>query len=132
MEKRWLIVCGLGGVLMILSSTTGDVSVYRMVFDLASDYLNGRFSNVFSIILAVIGLIASGGGFTVLAGTGIIASGYSWVGKFIVSLGAGMGILGLLVLLVTGIFSGGLVDQIFPIGPGFIGVLLTISARLKL
>lgn len=67
-----------------------------------------------------------------MAGTGIIASGRSGVGKFIVGLGAGMGIVGLIIMLVTGGISGVLADRIFSIGPGFVGVLLTIIARLKI
>lgn len=60
MDNRWLVPCDLGGILIIISSTTGDVSLYRMVFDLASDYLNDRLSQVFSIILIVLSVIASG------------------------------------------------------------------------
>lgn len=117
---------------MIIGSVAGDVSVYRMIFDFASDHLTEDLSTVFSIVLAVLGLIAAGGGFTVLAGTGVIASGHSWVGKFIIGLGAGMGIIGLIIILVTGSLSGNPANRIFSIGPGFVGVLLTIFARLKL
>lgn len=132
MEKKWLIVCALAGILMIVGSVAGDVTVYRMIFDFASDYLIEDISTVFSMVLAMLGLIASGGGFTVLAGTGVIASGHSWAGKFIVGLGAGMGIIGLIVVLVIGVLSGTLADRILSTGPGFVGVLLTIIARLKL
>ncbi|MFW6386065.1 MAG: hypothetical protein ACOCZP_02820 [Candidatus Hadarchaeota archaeon] len=61
----------------------------------------------------------------------MIASGHSLIGNIIVSLGAGMGIIGLVVMLVIGAISGTLMDRLFSIGPGFIGVLLTIFARLK-
>ncbi len=131
MEKKWLTVCALGGVLMIIGSVTGDVTVYRMIFDFASEYLSGDISAVFSIVLTILGLIAAGGGFTVLAGVGVVASGHSLAGKIIVGLGAGMGIIGLIIMLVTGAISGTLTQRIFSIGPGFIGVLLTIFARLK-
>lgn len=132
MDKKWLAVCVLGGGLMIIGSVTGDVSVYRMIFDFVQDYLTEDISTIFSIILTILGIIAAGGGFTVLAGTGIIASGHSGIGKLIIGLGAGMGIIGLIIMLVTGAISGTLTDRIFSIGPGFIGVLLTIFARLKL
>ena len=132
MEKKWVVMCGLGGILMILGSVTGDVSIYRMVFDIASDYLNGDFAPLFAVVLSILGFIASGGGFTVIVGTGLIAKGYNWIGKFVVGLGAGMGIVGLLILVANGIISGNLLGRIFPVGPGFAGVLLTILSRLKL
>lgn len=117
---------------MIIGSVAGDVTVYRMIFDFVEKRVTDDYSEVFSVILSLLGIIAGAGGFTVLAGTGVIASGHSLTGKLIVGLGAGMGIIGLIIMLVTGAISGTLADRILSIGPGFIGVLLTIIARLKL
>lgn len=132
MDKKWLAVCGFGGILMIIGSVAGDVTVYRMIFDFIEEHVTQDYSMVFSIILTILGVIAAGGGFTVLVGTGMIASGHSLVGKIVVALGAGMGVIGLIIMLVTGAISGTLMDRLFSIGPGFVGVLLTIIARLKL
>jgi len=132
MDKRWLAVCVFGGILMIVGSVAGDVTVYRMIFDFIEEHVTQDYSMVFSIILTILGVIAAGGGFTVLVGTGVIASGHSLVGKIVIALGAGMGIIGLIIMLVTGAISGTLMDRLFSIGPGFVGVLLTIIARLKL
>ncbi len=132
MDKKWLAVCVFGGILMIIGSVAGDVTVYRMIFDFIEEHVTQDYSMVFSIILTILGVIAAGGGFTVLVGTGVIASGHSLVGKIVIALGAGMGIIGLIIMLVTGAISGTLMDRLFSIGPGFVGVLLTIIARLKL
>lgn len=132
MEKKWLVFCALGGVLMIIGSVAGDVTIYRMIFDFVSDYVSGNISAVFSVLLTILGIIAAGGGFTVLVGTGVIASGHNIIGKIIVGLGAGMGIIGLIIMLVTGAISGTLLERISSLGIGFIGVLITITARLKL
>ncbi len=118
---------------MIAGSTRGDISFYRTIFELASDYIGGGSSQIFSIILLILGLMAAGGGFTVLIGTAVIASDHRLTGKVVVALGAGMGIIGFSIFMIKGILTGTLVEDFLSIlGPGFLGIILTIIARLKL
>ncbi|MFP4006129.1 MAG: hypothetical protein ACLFUR_05380 [Candidatus Hadarchaeia archaeon] len=47
MDEKWLTVYGLGGILMIIGSVAGDVTVYRMVFDFVEEHVTEDYSRVF-------------------------------------------------------------------------------------
>ena len=81
--------------------------------------------------------IALGGGVSVIIGA-IIATKTLGLGKWIIGLGAGMGLIGFIIFIVTGIYAGTLTGTVVEIviglllGPasyGIIGVFLTIFAR---
>ena len=78
-----------------------------------------------------------GGGISVIVGS-IIALKVVGIGKWIIGLGAGMGLIGFLSWLITGIYTGTITGSVTEIviglllGPasyGIIGVFLTIWAR---
>ena len=82
-------------------------------------------------------IIAVGGGISVIVGS-IIALKVVGIGKWIIGLGAGMGLIGFLSWLITGIYTGTITGSVTEIviglllGPasyGIIGVFLTIWAR---
>ena len=53
-------------------------------------------------------------------------------GKFLITIGAGMGVIGLIIFLVLALFSDDPAGNIFgAVGMGFIGLILTIIARQK-
>ena len=137
-NKKWVILCIIGGVLMILSGTLGSVGFYETIFTYLSTWVP-QIAPVLSIILQIFTWIALGGGAAVIIGAIICGRGDYSLGKFIIGLGAGMGLLGLIVSLITSIYGGTFVADISTLvvdigngSYGFIGVILTIVARMNL
>jgi hypothetical protein len=140
-NKKWIVLCIIGGILMIIGSTVGDISFFRLLVDLASGVLTEDVLNILSIVLRILSWIALGGGISVILGSILVMVGRYGVGKFIIGLGAGMGLIGLIIFMITGLIAGGLVNNLVAVfidfisfrgSFGFVGVLLTIVARLKL
>lgn len=140
-NKLWFAICILGGILMIIGSVIGSVSFFAILFEFASKYIGKQYAPTFSIVLTIFGFIATAGGISVICGTIIVALDHYKFGKFVIGLGAGMGLIGLIIFLVTGVIAGTLVGAFAVLiialiglhgGFGFAGVLLTILARRKL
>ncbi|MFX1450984.1 MAG: hypothetical protein ACFFCM_09080 [Promethearchaeota archaeon] len=137
-NKKWVILCIIGGVLMILSGTIGTIGFYETIFTYLATWVP-QIAPVISIILQIFTWIALGGGAAVILGAIICGRGDYPLGKFIIGLGAGMGLLGLIISLITSIYAGTFVADLSAIGIdigngsyGFVGVILTIVARMNL
>ena len=134
-DKKWIVLCIIGGLLMLISSVVGSVSFYALVFAEASKRLGPETTLILSIILMIFTIVALGGGISVIIGAILVSREKIGLGKFIIGLGAGMGLIGLIILLITSLLAGtvlavtsGLINGSY----GFLGVVLTIIARLKL
>ena len=126
---------------MLIGSVVGNISFFRTVFALASEELGVEAAQIFSIVLQIFGYIAMGGGISVIGGAIIVAADKYGIGKFIIGLGAGMGLIGLIVFIIIGFISGNIGETFLNLmvsliglngGFGFTGVLLTIISRFKL
>jgi len=134
-DKKWIVICIIGGLLMLISSVVGSVSFFALVFAEASKRLGPETALVLSIILMIFTIVALGGGISVIIGAILVSREKIGLGKFIIGLGAGMGLIGLVIFLITSILAGtvlaiasGLINGSY----GLLGVVLTIIARLKL
>ena len=135
-NKVSVTFCIIGGILMIIASVVGNVLTYQMIVD----FLTKRFPNYetfLRIFLTICIFIALGGGVSVIIGA-IITFKSLAPGKWIIGLGAGMGLIGLIIFIVTGIIAGSITGTVLEIiiglllGPmsyGIIGVFTTIFAR---
>jgi len=139
-NKKWMLTCIIGGVLMILSSTVGGISFFITVSENITD-LAPELAPILNIILQIFNYIALGGGISVIIGTIIVALNQYGIGKFTIGLGAGMGLIGLIIFIISGIIGGTIANRLLEIivnlislsgGFGFVGVLLTILGRAKL
>jgi hypothetical protein len=139
-NKKWLLTCIIGGILMILSSTVGGISFFITVSEYITD-VAPELAPILNLILQIFNYIALGGGISVIIGTLIVALNKYGIGKFIIGLGAGMGLIGLIIFIISGIIGGTLANRLLEIivnlislsgGFGFVGVLLTILGRAKL
>ncbi len=146
-NKKWISLCIVGGILMIIGTVAGSVGFFETVFQIASQFLEEQFglgevsAAIFEFILVIFNYIAMGGGISVIVGALIVALGSYGAGKFIIGLGAGMGLISLIIFLVTGIIEGALIGFFTELivcliglngGFGFTGVLLTILSRRKM
>jgi hypothetical protein len=135
-NKGAIIACIIGGILMLIASIVGNALAYRMIVDYASKQYPA-YKAYLEIFLLICIIIAGAGGVSVIAGS-IITFKIIPIGKWIIGLGAGMGLLGFIMWLVTGIIAGSITGTVLQIiiglltGPmsyGIIGVFLTVWAR---
>lgn len=138
-NKKWILLCILGGVLMLIGSIVGNVTFFALIFSVAEEQLGAESAAAFSLILTIFSYIAMGGGISVIIGSLIVMMNKYGIGKFIIGLGAGMGLIGLIIFLITSIIGGSLIGDVMSIingvingSYGFAGVLLTIFSRRKL
>jgi len=135
-NKISVLLCIIGGILMIIASIVGTATVFRIIVD----FLVKRYPNYelfLTIFLGICIFIALGGGISVVVGS-ILTFKALKLGKLIIGLGAGMGLIGFIIFIVTGIIAGTITGTVLEIiiglllGPasyGIIGVFITIFAR---
>ncbi|TFG05299.1 MAG: hypothetical protein EU539_09520 [Promethearchaeota archaeon] len=130
------MACIIGGILMLIASIVGSAMAYRLIIDFVVQRYP-QYRSSLEIFLTICIVIAAAGGISVIAGS-VIAIKIIPIGKWIIGLGAGMGLIGFLSWLITGIISGSITGTVLQIliglltGPasyGIIGVFLTIWAR---
>ena len=96
------------------------------------DYLGGPIANMFSFVLQALNFIASLGGVAVIVGGILIYVGRKKLGKFIIGIGAGMGLIGFLIVVGSALFHGWARTVAFLLlisqSLGWIGVILAIVA----
>lgn len=135
-NKGSITACIIGGILMVIASVVGSVYVYGLIVTEASKQFP-EYAAQLELFLMICVIIAVGGGISVIVGS-IIALKVVKIGKWIIGLGAGMGLIGFLSWLITGIYTGTITGSVTEIviglllGPasyGIIGVFLTIWAR---
>ena len=135
-NKVSVALCIIGGILMIIASIVGNALVYRII----ADYLVSQFpgyETLLRILLIACIFIALGGGISVIIGSFITFKSLA-PGKLLIGLGAGMGLIGFIIFIVTGIIAGSITGTVLEIiiglllGPmsyGIVGVFITIFAR---
>jgi hypothetical protein len=97
------------GILLLLKGISGPTGTYSWLID----YLNGVVADGFllsvvTVVLLVLIVVSSLGGFAVLAGGFLIFKNHSWTGKLLISLGAGIGFFWVLFLLFALVSTGDL------------------------
>jgi len=140
-NKKWIILCILGGILMFIGSATGSIALYEVIYELTIGYIGEELATIFSIILKIFGYIAAGGGISVIVGALIVAMGRYRLGKFIIGLGVGLGLISLIIFIITAIIEGTitgffieLITELIALkgGFGFTGAILTFFSRRQL
>ena len=135
-NKGSIIACLVGGILMFVASIVGSALAYRLIVEEATKHFP-EYAAQLELFLTICIIIALGGGVSVIVGS-IIALKVVPIGKWIIGLGAGMGLIGFLSWLITGIYTGSITGTMVEIliglllGPasyGIIGVFLTVWAR---
>ena len=120
------------GVLLLLKGISGPTGTYSWLID----YLNcviadGLLLSVVTVVLLVLIVVSSLGGFAVLAGGFLNFKNHTWTGKLLISLGAGVGLFWVLFLLFTLVSTGDLSSAISQYSLiGWIGLILAFFARL--
>lgn len=118
------------GVLLVLANATGGSFLLPLGDALAQTYLPSDVARPVHLTISVVLFIAGLGGLAVLAGGWLYRRGSGLLGNLLVDLGAGTGLLGLLLMLAVAALSGELRGLlVWLLGPAGLGVLLSILAR---
>ncbi|WXG44076.1 MAG: hypothetical protein WED04_08595 [Promethearchaeati archaeon SRVP18_Atabeyarchaeia-1] len=124
----------IGGACLILAGVSGGVWIYAQAFA-AIVLVYPELAGILGLILPILTAIASLGGIAVIIGGVLILGVRLTTGKFLIMMGAGVGILGIFIGLASGLAQGwGLVQSAQAVFAtyqviGWIGILFAILAR---
>ncbi len=119
------IVAGIAGILLLLVGLNGVASVDR-VFALLQEWFGTN--ETLRILAYILGGIAALGGAAVLVGAYLVAVDRVRIGKLVITLGSGAGIITLLVFLARNLVSEQF-SYVYAVLPAILGVVLAIAAR---
>jgi len=124
-NKNAMILAIIAGLLLLIAGING-IAAWGTIKEFVTANIADNF--IIQIVFTILIFIASLGGLSVIAGGLLIGKGKVGTGKFLISLGAGLGIIGLIVSIYVAYSQGSLtIGSFFSIGA--IGLILSIVAR---
>ena len=116
----------VAGILLIIGGISG-LATWETIKDFVTTQIADN--SIIQIVFAILIFIASLGGISVIAGGLLIGKNKIGLGKFIIALGAGLGLIGLIFSLIVTYMEGNFtIGSFFSIG--VIGLILSIVARM--
>jgi hypothetical protein len=125
-QNQAMFIAIIAGILLLISGISGAVT-----WETIKDFLTSQFpgNQVLEIVFVIIIFIASLGGITVIIGGLLIGKNNVKTGKFLITLGAGMGLIGLLISIIIAFTQNSFtIGSFFSLGT--IGLILSIIARM--
>jgi len=124
-NTKAMYVAFVAGILLIIGGISG-LATWESIKDFVTRHIvdNSIVQIVFSILI----FIASLGGIAVISGGALIGKKKVGLGKFIIALGAGLGLIGMIFSIIVAFTEDSLtLGSFFSIGT--IGLVLSIVAR---
>jgi hypothetical protein len=125
----------IAGILMIVAGMTGSIGILGTAgAELQAQF--PQYADAIGWVLMILTAISSLGGVAVIAGGFLILGGRLTTGKLLIGLGVGIGLIGVIISLISGLAAGyGLQASfvaMFAAGQtlGWVAILLSILARL--
>ena len=116
----------VAGILLLITGVSG-LATWEEIKSFVTD--NIVDNAVVQIIFAILIFIASLGGIAVIIGGILIGKNKIGTGKLLITLGAGLGLIGLIITIIITIYAGSFtLGGFFSIGS--IGLILSIAARM--
>jgi len=138
-HKKWILLCFIGGVLMLISSVVGSVGFIGTVLDWVAVQFGVETTTTFSILMTILAYIAAGGGISVIVGSLIAGYGPDRIGRIVIGIGIGSSLFGLIIILITNLIAGVAISDLpnifssaFNGSYGLAGVLISIFSRMRL
>jgi len=133
-SKVAALMAYIGGTLLLLAGATGSVGIVGTIIEYMIENLGGTTANFLSMVLQVLNFVADLGGVAVIIGGSFVLTERKRTGRFIIGLGAGMGLIGFLLILASALLHGwaSAIDFLLIISQsvGWIGVIFAIIATL--
>jgi hypothetical protein len=125
-NSKVMAVAVVAGILLLIAGVNGlatweNIKTF-VVENIADNY-------IIQVIFAILIFIASLGGISVIIGGILIGKEKIRTGKFLISLGAGLGLLGLIFTVIVSLYEGSFTMTTF-FSIGAVGLILSIVARL--
>jgi hypothetical protein len=115
----------VAGILLLVEGVSG-LATWETIKEFVTKHVADN--EIIQIVFAILIFIASLGGIAVIIGGLLIGKNTVKTGKFIILLGAGMGLIGLIVAIIIGVMQESItLGSFFTIGA--IGIILSIVAR---
>ncbi len=133
-NKKAFILCLVGGILLFLASAIGSIGMYGTIIAFVADQYP-EMVGILDNALLILSFIAGLGGIGVIIGGYMLTTDRFGTGKFIIGIAAGMGLVGLIIVLAQQFMlagTSGVVDYVNLMvsqGSGWIGAVLAILGR---
>lgn len=130
-------LCLLGGLLLIATHFTGGInSILFLWLFLSAIPALAPFLTIIWIVLYILFLIAWSGGISVIIGGLLLTTSYVRLGKIIIAIAAGFGLISLILIAIWIVLTSGWVallvlSWLIITTPWALGLFLTILARSK-
>ena len=128
-------LCLIGGILLIVSNFTGGINtiVFLWLF-LSTLSVLAPYMAIINVIMFVLLLIAWAGGAAIIFGGFLLTTSLVRLGKFIIAIAAGFGLISLILVIIWVILVNGwaallLLSWLIINTPWALGLVLTIIAR---
>ncbi len=133
-NKIAALLAYVGGTLLLVAGATGSTGIIGTILEYLIENLGGATADMASLVLQVLNVIADLGGISVIIGGSLIINQRIRTGKFLIGIGAGMGLIGFLIILVSAFLHGWINALNFLTtiiqSIGWIGVIISLTARL--
>ena len=127
-NKKAMIVAIFAGILLLIAGVSG-LATWETIKNFVTTNIMDNY--IVQIIFAVLIFIASLGGISVIIGGLLIGKDKIKSGKLFISLGAGLGLIGLIISIIVAVMENNFtIGSYFSIGA--IGLILSIMARLMI
>lgn len=125
------VVAVISGVFLLISGIRGPTGTYQIVIDqLPNLTQNQQILQIANTIAAILITISLAGGLAVIAGGILILMNRVGTGKFVIGLGAGVGIPWLIMLAITLLTTQQVVAVVAEYSTiGWAGIILALVAR---
>ena len=125
-NSKAMIIAILAGILLLIAGINGVVA-WETIKSFVTTYIMDN--SIIQMIFVILIFIASLGGIAVIAGGLLIGKDKVRTGKFLIALGIGMGLIGLIFSSYISYKEGNITIGSF-ISVGAIGIILSIIARI--
>ena len=125
----------IGGILLWIAGATGSVGIAGTITQiLASIPELAPFVDVLNLLYYILLILAGLGGITVIGGGALMTTSRVGTGKFLIGIGAGMGLISLVIQIAQNVYTLGagvaldlfLATAMTTVG---VGILISIAAR---
>ena len=126
-NKQAMVIAIIAGIFLLIAGVSG-IATWETIEDFVTKNIIDNV--IVQIVFAVLIFIASLGGISVIFGGLLIGKNNVGIGKFLITLGAGLGLIGLIFSIIVAYMEENLtIGSFFSIGA--IGLILSIIARMR-
>jgi hypothetical protein len=121
----------IAGIFLLISGIHGPTETYKVIIDLLPQFVqNQQILQIANAVATILITISLAGGLAVIAGGVLILMSRVGTGKFVISLGIGVGLPWLIMLAITFITTQQVAAVIAEYSTiGWAGIILAIAAR---